>query len=73
MIPHLTASLTGPLQELEVRIPEINTSVKHWFRGHWQAPTRPGDGSTRFHSYGVTARLALAAAAIELERTAPAE
>jgi glutamate--cysteine ligase len=34
---------------------------------------RPDEGSNRFYSYGVITRLALAAAAIELERTAPAE
>jgi len=33
---------------------------------------QPGDGPNRFYSYGVVARLAHLAAAIELERTAPA-
>jgi glutamate--cysteine ligase len=32
---------------------------------------RPGDGPNRFYSYGVVARLAHLAAALELERTAP--
>jgi glutamate--cysteine ligase len=34
---------------------------------------RPGDGPNRFYAYGVVARLAQLAAAIELERTAPAD
>ncbi len=33
---------------------------------------QPGDGPNRFYSYGVVARLAQLAAAVELERTAPA-
>jgi glutamate--cysteine ligase len=32
---------------------------------------KPGDGANRFYSYGVVARLAHLAAAIELERTDP--
>ena len=34
---------------------------------------RPGTAPNRFYAYGVIARLALLAAALELERTAPAE
>jgi glutamate--cysteine ligase len=34
---------------------------------------QPGDGPNRFYAYGVVARLAQLAAAIELERTAPAD
>ena len=32
---------------------------------------KPGDGPNRFYSYGVVARLAHLAAAVELERTQP--
>ena len=32
---------------------------------------QPGKGPNRFYSYGVVARLALLAASLELERTAP--
>ena len=65
MIPHLTTALTGPLQDLETRILNGSTEIEHWFRGQWQEHTPP--------FYGVVARLALLGAALELERTAPAE
>ena len=52
MIPHLTASLTGPLQELEARILNNNTTVEHWFRGHWQEHTPPFYGSVDLRNSG---------------------
>jgi glutamate--cysteine ligase len=36
MVPHLTTSLTGPLQELEKKILDKRPSIECWFRGQWQ-------------------------------------
>ncbi len=41
MIPHLTATHAGLLQELESRILLKSTEIEHWFRGQWQEHTPP--------------------------------
>lgn len=35
MVPHLTTSLAGPLQELERVILEQRPEIEHWFRAQW--------------------------------------
>ena len=52
MIPQLTASLTGPLQDLETRILEDSTEVEHWFRGEWQEHTPPFYSSVDLRNSG---------------------
>jgi glutamate--cysteine ligase len=41
MIPHLTATHAGLLQELESRILAKSTEIEHWFRGQWLDRTPP--------------------------------
>jgi glutamate--cysteine ligase len=35
MVPHLTTSLTGPLQELERVVLDRRADIEHWFRAQW--------------------------------------
>jgi glutamate--cysteine ligase len=77
MIPALTSAGCGPLAERERRIPDSSavqfaplaldnccTQPDHF--------ANPDATPNRFYAYGVVARLAALAAAIELEETAPA-
>ena len=36
MVPHLTTSLTGPLQELERVVLGERPEIERWFRAQWQ-------------------------------------
>ncbi|HSN21687.1 MAG TPA: glutamate--cysteine ligase [Usitatibacter sp.] len=36
MVPHLTTSLTGPLQELERVVLDRRPEIERWFRAQWQ-------------------------------------
>jgi hypothetical protein len=64
MVPHLTTSLTGPLHELERVILRQRPEIERWFRTQWLEHAVP------FYTYGVVARLAMLAAAIEVEELA---
>lgn len=52
MIPHLSASLTGPLQDFETRILDNSTAVEHWFRAEWQEHTPPFYASVDLRNSG---------------------
>ncbi len=83
MVHHLTTALTGPLAELEKHILDAMPAIDVWLRLHFieHAPGshfpplafvtdcygRPGDPPNRFFTFGVIARLAMLAAAYELE------
>jgi glutamate--cysteine ligase len=41
MVPHLTTSLTGPLQELERVVLDRRTDIERWFRSQWHAHAAP--------------------------------
>ncbi len=52
MIPHLTATHAGLLQELETRILSKSTEIEHWFRGKWQEHTPPFYASVDLRNSG---------------------
>ncbi len=52
MIPQLSTALAGPLQALEKRILDANTTVEHWFRGQWQEHTPPFYSSVDLRNAG---------------------
>jgi len=41
MVPHLTTSLTGPLQELERQVLEQRPEIERWFRTQWREHEAP--------------------------------
>jgi glutamate--cysteine ligase len=41
MVPHLTTSLTGPLQELERVVLDRRADIERWFRSQWHAHAAP--------------------------------
>src|SRR5215813_11333175 len=41
MVPHLTTSLTGPLQELERVVLDQRPEIERWFRNRWLAHPVP--------------------------------
>ncbi len=41
MVPHLTTSLTGPLQELEQHVLDRRPEIERWFRSRFAAHEVP--------------------------------
>ena len=41
MVPHLTTSLTGPLQELERQVLDQRPEIERWFRTQWREHEAP--------------------------------
>ncbi|HET9579027.1 MAG TPA: glutamate--cysteine ligase [Usitatibacter sp.] len=52
MVPHLTTSLTGPLQELERIVLDRRADIEHWFRAQWQEHAVPFYGSVDLRNSG---------------------
>jgi glutamate--cysteine ligase len=52
MIPHLTSTHAGLLQELESRILAKSTEIEHWFRGQWLDHTPPFYASVDLRNSG---------------------
>jgi glutamate--cysteine ligase len=52
MVPHLTTSLTGPLQELERLVLDKRSDIERWFRTQWLEHTVPFYGSVDLRNSG---------------------
>jgi len=52
MVPHLTTSLTGPLQELERVVLDRRADIEHWFRGQWREHQPPFYSSVDLRNSG---------------------
>ncbi len=52
MVPHLTTSLTGPLQELERIVLDRRPQIEHWFRAQWATHPVPFYGSVDLRNSG---------------------
>jgi glutamate--cysteine ligase len=52
MVPHLTTSLTGPLQELERLVLDRRPEIEHWFRTQWLEHPAPFYSSVDLRNSG---------------------
>jgi glutamate--cysteine ligase len=52
MVPHLTTALSGPLQDLELRLLNNATRIEQWFRSQWMEHTPPFYGSVDLRNSG---------------------
>src|SRR5438552_7585314 len=52
MVPHLTTSLTGPLQDLERVVLDQRLEIERWFRTQWIEHTAPFYGSVDLRNSG---------------------
>jgi glutamate--cysteine ligase len=52
MVPHLTTSLTGPLQELERIVLDRRADIEHWFRSQWRGHAVPFYSSVDLRNSG---------------------
>src|SRR5207253_6228885 len=52
MVPHLTTSLTGPLQDLERQVLDQRPETERWFRNQWLEHTVPFYSSVDLRNSG---------------------
>src|SRR5674476_513563 len=52
MVPHLAATLKGPLLDLKSRILDAQPAIEHWLRTQWQEHTVPFYSSVDLRNSG---------------------
>ena len=58
MVPHLAATLKGPLLDLKSRILDAQPAIEHWLRTQWQEHPVPFYSSVDLRNSGWIAELA---------------